>query len=656
MDFQAFKSQTNLQVFNKIIVTPAKIKLVLLAGFALLIYGFQSTSEDNSYKQLYRNRLQQLKTTQAKLLQTLQQGEYDKAQIEQQILDCRKQLKSADFWLRYVEPLAYKKLNAPLPVEWETEVFEKYEKPYKRIGAGFTLMSLYMGEDGSKADSLAALLKPGIHSVDIYLADSVTDILNTYHHTFLCNRLYLLNLASIYTTGFDCPTPENVIPELKDMMRATLDIYHAHNAVFASQSFSPEYLELYKKALDFIETQPSDLEKFNHFAFIRDYVNPLYSLNQQFIRNYKVQSHSYMDFTLNNRAEGIFNKDVYRGQNELGVFGMVNKPEELAELQALGKLLFYDPVLSGNHLRSCASCHISGQFFTDTTQITALHFNRKDKLTRNTPSLINAGYNHLLMADGKHYTLQQQAMAVMLNPNEMGGNEKQILSEIKQIETYKKAFDKFLKYTPHKPTLTLEHIASALTAYYSSLSHFTAPFDEMMNKQLTANQNVINGFNLFMGKAQCGTCHFVPIFNGVKPPFIGSEFEVLGVPSDTAYNKLSPDSGRYLINPAFETLHAFRTGTLRNISKTKPYMHNGVFSTITEVINFYNTGGGAGHKLEVNNQTLSTDSLHLTPEEINQIEMFLQALNEKIPQQIPPVQLPASKHKKLNARRVEGEY
>lgn len=79
---------------------------------------------------------------------------------------------------------------------------------------------------------------------------------------------------------------------------------------------------------------------------------------------------------------------------------------------------------------------------------------------------------------------------------------------------------------------------------------------------------------------------FVPLFNGVKPPYIGSEFEVLGVPQTKDFKALSVDQGRYLINPAKETKHAFRTGNLKNIMKTKPFMHNGVFKSMEKSLSF----------------------------------------------------------------------
>jgi cytochrome c peroxidase len=146
------------------------------------------------------------------------------------------------------------------------------------------------------------------------------------------------------------------------------------------------------------------------------------------------------------------------------------------------------------------------------------------------------------------------------------------------------------------------------------------------------------------------------VFNGVKPPYVGSEFEVIGVPADTAHSKLSPDSGRFRINPAIETLRAFRTGTIRNAARTAPYMHNGVFNTLDEVLRFYNHGGGAGRGLDVPNQTLSSDSLHLNDVELGYLKAFMFSLNEDVKILSTPVALPATRLKQYQSRVVGGNY
>src|SRR5688572_19451283 len=159
-----------------------------------------------------------------------------------------------------------------------------------------------------------------------------------------------------------------------------------------------------------------------------------------------------------------------------------------------------------------------------------------------------------------------------------------------------------------------------------------------------------------MSKAQCSTCHFVPQFNGVKPPHVGSDFEVLGTPADTSYKQLSTDKGRYGVNPAPEMLNAFRTGTVRNAAFTKPYMHNGIFTSLDQVIDLYDAGGGAGKKLTVANQTLAADSLKLSKTEKSNLLAFIHSLNENIIFEDPPPGLPASSNKSLNSRKVGGEY
>ena len=157
-------------------------------------------------------------------------------------------------------------------------------------------------------------------------------------------------------------------------------------------------------------------------------------------------------------------------------------------------------------------------------------------------------------------------------------------------------------------------------------------FDNYMRGDLTAmNEQEVLGFNLFMGKAKCGTCHFVPLFSGAVPPlFDKMESEVLGVPAttDTINAQIDADSGKYHLYKMPHQLHSFKTPGLRNVELTAPYMHNGVYKTLEEVIRFYDRGGGAGLRLEVQNQTLPPDKLLLTNEEQNALVSFLKALTD----------------------------
>ena len=623
-------------------------------------FSFQKNIDSDSYIADYNTKLRTFKNSQLVLLETIKKSDLssktNREKIRLQIDQTRLALKNIDFWLRYLEPISYKQINGPLPVEWETEVFEKFEKPYKREGAGLTLAAIYLDEDTVKSEVLLNLIHSSISATEVFTRDSVAGQLKDYHHFYLCNRLFLLNLAAIYTTGFECPDPKNVIPELRSMLADVHKTYIAYNKGFTNTALSSQYLEIYLNTINFVNKQSNDFEEFDHYTFIKDFINPLFTKNQQLIKEYNVVSKSYIDYSLNKNSTSIFSKNLYNGQNTKGIFLRVYDNKVLAEIEKIGKLLFYDPILSGNNQRSCASCHKPTQYFTDTLTNTSLQFDGKGFLPRNSPSLINAPYNHLILLDGKHISLQNQTKDVITNPIELGSNEQDVLKKVLSCKEYKEAFKSFLKYTPTEKDITLEHISSAITLYYGKFSKYYSPFDMAVNNKETLNENAKKGFNVFMSKAQCATCHFVPQFNGVKPPYVGSEFEVLGVPTDTNFTSLSPDKGRFNINAANETANAFRTGTVRNASKTAPYMHNGVFRTLEQVIDFYDLGGGNGKGLKVNNQTLSSDSLHLTKDDKTYLIAFINSLTENIEFENVPEKIPMSKNKKLNNRKVSGKY
>lgn len=634
--------------------------IILVLVTAVFSFSFDQTINPDRYHDNYMERNHNFKESLVDLLGTIQSSdinsEEDIAAITEKIQEARFKLKSIDFWARYMEPIAYRNLNGPLPVEWETEVFEKFEPPYKREGNGLTQAALYLEEENITKEHLTQLVKNAVDAADVFVADSITSRMKTHDHFFLCNRVYLLNLSAIYTTGFECPDTSSIIPELRNMMADVNTIYNSYNESYSKQPLPSGYITLYNKAVTFVNDQPSAFSEFDHFTFIKDYINPLFIQNQKLLNTYKVFSRSMVDYTLNKKVVSIFNKEIYQGQNPKGIFLRVDDEEALKEIDRLGKLLFYDPILSANNMRSCASCHKPTEYFTDTLVATSLQFNQKDALPRNTPSLINAPFNHLIMMDGKHISLQDQTVDVMTNAIEMGSKQEDVLEKIMSCNEYSKSFKKLLKYTPTEKEVTLDHISSAVTFYYAKFSTYYAPFDNAMNKTGVVDASVKHGFNIFMSKAQCGTCHFVPQFNGVKPPFVGSEFEVLGVPEDTTYTALSNDMGRYEVHKADEMKNAFRTGSIRNIAYTKPYMHNGVFNTIEEVVEFYNAGGGAGRGLVVSNQTLGADSLGLNSIEKEHLIKFMTSLNEQIVFEDAPKELPSSKNKELNNRKVGGVY
>jgi len=292
----------------------------------------------------------------------------------------------------------------------------------------------------------------------------------------------------------------------------------------------------------------------------------------------------------------------------------------------LGKSLFYDPILSTKDGRSCGSCHRPEKAFTDgLTKSTSL---TGRPILRNTPTLLNAAFQNFQFYDMRSATLEAQAQAVVENQEEMHGSLSESVKRLSKHVEYKALFHEAFG----TDSITTAQLQYAIASYVRSLVSLNSPFDRYMrgdSSQLTKNQ--VDGFNLFMGKAQCGICHFMPLFNGTVPPtFADTESEVIGVPSKVEWSNATIDSdpGRYVIFEMEQLRFAFKTPTVRNASLTAPYMHNGVYRSLEEVMKFYNKGGGAGIGIDLPNQTLPGDSLGLTENEQKKVIEFIHALTD----------------------------
>src|SRR5688572_626660 len=292
--------------------------VILILATVVFCLSF-NLRQKKEYKNLYSTTLQEFKQQQNQLRTAISLADLandkDRGKIKEQINNSRTRLKAIDFWLRYFEPIAYRKINGPLPVEWENEVFEKFEPPYRREGGGLILTELSLDEDPTNKNALLSLIDTSLVAIQTFEADSITTQLNTYHHLFLANRLYLLNLTALYTTVFECPDTNNIIPELRTMLPAIKNIYSNFNTNFPSTQITKEYLDLYDKSIMFVNDQPLHFSLFDHFTFIKDFINPLFSLNQQFINSYGVRSISFNDYSLDNTANSIFDKSLYNSQN-----------------------------------------------------------------------------------------------------------------------------------------------------------------------------------------------------------------------------------------------------------------------------------------------------------------------------------------------------
>jgi cytochrome c peroxidase len=308
-------------------------------------------------------------------------------------------------------------------------------------------------------------------------------------------------------------------------------------------------------------------------------------------------------------------------------------PVASPELIALGAALFREPRLSGPGTRSCATCHDPTRAFGD-GRPTSVLLTRAATLPRNTPTLWNAAYQPALFLDSRAGSLEQQAEMVLASPAEMGGSAALAAEHLAQDSQWRAAFTRVFGAHPDS-AVTARAVRVALAAYVRSLTGLDSRFDRAVrgdSAALTSEER--RGFTVFMGKGRCGSCHFLPFFNGTMPPdFVTTEPEIIGVPRRPVVRaaRLDPDLGRAGVDHEATHRFAFRVPTLRNIVLTAPYMHNGSFARLDQVVDFYNRGGGAGVGARVPGQTLPPRPLHLTTIERRQLLAFLATLTDTIP-------------------------
>ena len=302
---------------------------------------------------------------------------------------------------------------------------------------------------------------------------------------------------------------------------------------------------------------------------------------------------------------------------------------------ALGARLFHDVRLSGAGTRSCAFCHDPARSFTDgRTRAQLLPPSNRPTVgqlthpVRNTPTLLNAALSPSQLADGRVAFLEDQVVTVVHDQREMAGDLTRAAAAMQRSGDDRQAFAMAFGEAGDS-TVTPRRVSAALAAYVRSLAQFNAPFDRFVRgDSLAMSAEAQRGFSVFMGKARCGTCHVMPTFSGVAAPrFDRAEYEVIGVPSHTNRRRIDDDRGRGAVVGNRLLEHAFRTPSLRDVARTAPYMHNGVFASLRDVVDFYDAGGGRGMGLHVPNQTLPADSLHLTASEKQALIAFMGSLS-----------------------------
>ena len=307
-----------------------------------------------------------------------------------------------------------------------------------------------------------------------------------------------------------------------------------------------------------------------------------------------------------------------------------------AAVVALGARLFADPRLSGPGTRSCAGCHLPTRAFTDglpkrTPLVPGVPRPAGAPPARRTPTLLNAALQPAYFADERARTLEQQVAVVLSDPDEMQSALDTVVRRVAADSSYRAAFAGTFGAAPDR-AVTPTSLRVALASYVRSLTRLDSPFDRAVRGDSGAMSSAARrGFTVFMGKGRCGTCHFAPLFNGTQPPtFLSSDPEIIGIPDRPALHhaRLDPDPGRAGIDHVDSHRFAFKVPTVRNAAVTAPYMHNGAFSSLADVVAFYDAGGGTGIGIELPYQTLFDHPLRLTRCERTDLIALLRALTD----------------------------
>lgn len=277
----------------------------------------------------------------------------------------------------------------------------------------------------------------------------------------------------------------------------------------------------------------------------------------------------------------------------------------------LGELLFFEPMLSATKQLSCASCHIPEHAFADTVAFSRGIHDRRGE--RNAPSCTNISDRPYLFYDGRAASLEDQVRFPIEDQHEMGLPVEEAVKRLNEDKNYVRYFKTIYHQRP-----TVVNLSASIAAFERTLETGHTPFDRYMDGDESAiSESAKRGREVFMSdKAKCFECHF-------SPDFTGDEFRNIGLYDGVKYK----DKGRADISGKKEDIGKFKVPGLRNVAMTTPYMHNGMFRTLREVIDYYDDPYKVVAE-PVNIDTLLQQPLHLTAQEKTDLENFLLTLTD----------------------------
>ena len=522
--------------------------------------------------------------------------------------EARKYFKLMEPILAYSDKNNYKSLNAPniIQVKGEESQDTRVINPI-----GFQVIEENLYEEEIDTVTLTRAITVTKDRLKL-IKENISLKLKDYHIIWLL-REQIVRIATTGITGFDSPVLSQSLLESKYSYNTLIEIVKMNESKFFS-------LEVKSKFIQSITDAQKDLDygfdTFDRYSFIKKHINKQLKLLVEVQKDWNVKFP--FEMALSNTMTELFSKDDLN----IDYFSdQLSDTTSLAEKVEFGKELFNDKSLSKNHTMACATCHVKELAFTDGKKT----FDKNQ--IRNTPTVAYSAYQQAFFMDARAGSLEGQVVGVVKNHNEFNMSMDSVVKRVQQNDIYKNKLQKL--YNNKRIDYNIRH---AIASYIRSLNSFNSKFDRnIRGEENTLTEEEQLGFNLFMGKAMCATCHFAPVFNGTVPPnYTDTELEFIGVPSskDTINAKLSADLGRYELFKTPERKHFFKTPTVRNAGVTAPYMHNGVYTTLQEVMDFYNKGGGAGLGIENEYQTLPFDNLSLTQQEIDALIAFTKTLTD----------------------------
>lgn len=308
-----------------------------------------------------------------------------------------------------------------------------------------------------------------------------------------------------------------------------------------------------------------------------------------------------------------------------------NPPTE--ETIALGRRLYYDPILSADQTISCASCHAPEFAFSDQRPVSVGVGNKTG--TRHAPTVINSGYFTTQFWDGRAASLEEQAKGPMMNPVEMAHTLEGVVERLQADAKYPGLF----KEAWGTERISIDMVAKSIASFERTVIAGDSPFDRFFygHDSKAMSHEAQAGLRIFMSpkKGNCAVCHTM---GNDYSLFTDNKFHNLGIGADTR-GELN-DVGRYAVTKVDADMGCFKTPSLRNLEHRGPYFHDGSFPTVKDTLAHYIGGGNWNPHLDKEIHSLD----RLTFEEREDLLAFLDALNGKLPENIgPPPDLAATK-------------